>query len=401
VDEKIDLNLQFKYKITIYSMNPHVEVIDTDDDSIGFTLSGVNVSFANGLRRTLLSDIPQVVFRTTPNEKNKCTIHTNTSRLNNEIIKQRLSCIPVHIKNIEEFPLKNYLLEVNVENTTDNVMYVTTEHFTIRDLILDKQLSADRVREIFPPDDTTGYFIDFVRLRPRISDEIPGEKLQLTCEFDIGSAKEDGMFNAVSTCSYGFSIDLALQEAELARKLQTWKDEGKTQEQIKFEAENWKLLEGKRITKQDSFDFVLQSVGVYTNDELLNAACKILIGRLSDLDTIIEKDELEINNTDNTMANCFDIILENEDYTIGKILEYCMYSKFYETNVLTFCGFKKMHPHDTYSIIRVAYAEAVEKSTIKGNLKECIADSVEVFTKLKKDLLSTFRSTIRKCGAKN
>jgi DNA-directed RNA polymerase subunit L len=377
-------------------MNPHVEVIDTDDDSIGFTLSGVNLSFANGLRRTLLSDIPQVVFRTTPNEQNKCTIHTNTSRLNNEIIKQRLSCIPIHIKNIEEFPLKNYLLEVNVENTTDNVMYVTTEHFTIRDLVLNKELSKDRVREIFPPDDTTGYYIDFVRLRPRISDEIPGEKLQLTCEFDIGSAKEDGMFNAVSTCSYGFSVDLAVQEAELAKRLQTWKDEGKSADQINFEAENWKLLEGKRITKKDSFDFVLQSVGVYTNDELLNAACKILIGRLSDLDTIIEKDELEINNSDNTLANCFDIILENEDYTIGKILEYCMYSKFYETNVLTFCGFKKMHPHDTHSIIRVAYAEAVEKSTIKGNLKECIADSVEVFTKMKKELLSTFK----KGGAK-
>jgi DNA-directed RNA polymerase subunit L len=380
-------------------MNPHVEVIDTDDDSIGFTLSGVNLSFANGLRRTLLSDIPQVVFRTTPNEQNKCAIHTNTSRLNNEIIKQRLSCIPIHIKNIEEFPLKNYLLEVNVENTTDNVMYVTTEHFTIRDLVLNKELSKDRVREIFPPDDTTGYYIDFVRLRPRISDEIPGEKLQLTCEFDIGSAKEDGMFNAVSTCSYGFSVDLAVQEAELAKRLQTWKDEGKSADQIKFEAENWKLLEGKRITKKDSFDFVLQSVGVYTNDELLNAACKILIGRLSDLDTIIEKDELEINNSDNTLANCFDIILENEDYTIGKILEYCMYSKFYETNVLTFCGFKKMHPHDTHSIIRVAYAEAVEKSTIKGNLKECIADSVEVFTKMKKELLSTF-STFKKGGAK-
>ena len=377
-------------------MNPHVEVIDTDDDSIGFTLSGVNLSFANGLRRTLLSDIPQVVFRTTPNEQNKCTIHTNTSRLNNEIIKQRLSCIPIHIKNIEEFPLKNYLLEVNVENTTDNVMYVTTEHFTIRDLVLNKELSKDRVREIFPPDDTTGYYIDFVRLRPRISDEIPGEKLQLTCEFDIGSAKEDGMFNAVSTCSYGFSIDLAVQEAELAKKLQTWKDEGKSADQINFEAENWKLLEGKRITKKDSFDFVLQSVGVYTNDELLNAACKILIGRLSDLDTIIEKDELEINNSDNTLANCFDIILENEDYTIGKILEYCLYSKFYETNVLTFCGFKKMHPHDTHSIIRVAYNEAVEKSTIKGNLKECIADSVEVFTKMKKDLLTTFRKSSTK-----
>jgi DNA-directed RNA polymerase subunit L len=53
--------------------------------------------------------------------------------------------------------------------------------------------------------------------------------------------------------------------------------------------------------------------------------------------------------------------------------------------MLTFCGFKKMHPHDNYSIIRLAYSKAVEKSTIKGHLKECIDDAIEVYTKLKKD----------------
>jgi DNA-directed RNA polymerase subunit L len=368
-------------------MDPHIDLIDTNDDSLGFTLSGVNVSLANAVRRVILSDIPMVVFRTAPNEENRCTIHENTSRLNNEIIKQRLSCIPIHIKNVEEFPLKNYLLEVNVENNTDNVMYVTTENFIVKDNATGKDLPQDKIREIFPPDDITGYYIDFVRLRPRISDEISGEKLHLTCQFDIGSAKEDGMFNAVSTCSYGFTIDETLQEAELAKRLQTWKDEGKDQEQINFEADNWKLLEGKRVYKKDSFDFVIQSVGVYTNDELVNAACKILLQRLTDLDTLIEKDELEIRNSDNTLANSFDIVLENEDYTIGKILEFCLYNKFYETNILTFCGFKKLHPHDDFSIIRLAYKEPVEKSTIKGNLKECIADSVEVYTKLKKDFL--------------
>ena len=372
-------------------MDPRIELIEKDNDSIGFTLSGVNVSLANALRRTMLSDIPMVVFRTSPNEQNKCNIISNTSRLNNEIIKQRLSCIPIYIKNIEDFPIKNYIMEVQVENNTDNIMYVTTEHFTIKDLVSGKELSKDKVREVFPADDTTGYFIDFVRLRPKISDEIPGEKIHLTCEFDIGSASEDGMFNAVSTCSYGFSIDTALQEAELAKKLQTWKDEGKDEKQLNFEADNWKLLEGKRICKKDSFDFVLQSVGVYTNEELLNAACKLIIQRLNELDSIIEKDELEIKNADSTLANCYDIVLENEDYTIGKIIEYCMHSKFYNTNILTYCGFKKLHPHDTYSIIRVAYSEPVEKSTIKGNLKECIADLVEVYMKMKKDFLSTFR----------
>jgi len=373
-------------------MNPNIELINTDNDTLSFVLSGLNLSLANALRRTILSDIPIVVFRTTPNENNKCNIISNTSRFNNEIIKHRLSCIPIHIKETTEFPLKNYMLEVNIENNTDTIMYVTTENFNIKDLVNDKYLSKDKVREIFPPNDMTGYYIDFLRLRPRISDEIPGEKINLTCEFDIGTAKEDGMFNVVSTCSYGFTPDVALQEAELVKKIQKWKDEGKNEKEIDFETKNWKLLDGKRLYLKDSFDFIVESIGIYTNNEILDIACKVLISKLDAIDELIEKDELEINNADNTMKNCFDIILENEDYTIGKVLEYFLYSKFFETNILTYCGFKKLHPHDTYSLIRIAYKEAVEKSTVKGHLKECINDSKEIYEKLKKDFTKLIKN---------
>jgi DNA-directed RNA polymerase subunit L len=264
-------------------------------------------------------------------------------------------------------------------------MFVTSENFIIKDLITGKPLPQDKIREIFPPDDFTGYFIDFVRLRPRISDEIPGEKIHLMCEFDIGSSKEDGTFNAVSTCSYGFTIDSAAQEAELARKIQTWKDEGKNEKEIKFESANWKLLDGKRVYKKDSFDFVIQSIGVHTNNEIVDIACKILLDKLTDIDSLLDKDELEIKISENTMANCFDIVLENEDYTLGKVLEYLLYSQYYEKQILTFCGFKKMHPHDNYSIIRVSYTEPVEKSTIKGHLKECIVLARDVYSRIKKD----------------
>jgi DNA-directed RNA polymerase subunit L len=326
-----------------------------------------------------------VVFRTTPNEQNKCSIITNTSRLNNEIIKQRLSCIPIHIKDVDDFPLKNYIMEVNVENTTDTIMFVTTENFVIKDKNTGKTLPQEKIREIFPSDDITGYFIDFVRLRPRVSDEIPGEKIHLICEFDIGSAKEDGMFNAVSTCSYGFTGDTASQDAELARKMQKWKDEGKNESEIEFETKNWKLLDAKRIYKKDSFDFVIQSIGIHANNELLDIACKILIFNLGELSSIIEKDELENKNAENTMANSFDIILENEDYTIGKVIEYVLFSKFYETNIITYCGFKKMHPHDSYSIIRLAYKDPLDKATIKGHINECVVDAITLYTKLRRD----------------
>ena len=67
-------------------MNPAITSILEDRDILRFTLSGVNVSLANALRRTILSDIPLVVFKTSPYEENKAEIIKNTSRLNNEII---------------------------------------------------------------------------------------------------------------------------------------------------------------------------------------------------------------------------------------------------------------------------------------------------------------------------
>jgi DNA-directed RNA polymerase subunit L len=373
-------------------MNPKVDFISDENDILSFTLSGVNVSLANAVRRTILSDIPQVVFKTSPYEENKANILVNTTRLNNEIIKQRLSCIPIHINDYENFPYKNYILEVNVENITDTVMYVTTKDFVIKEVASGKLLSESKIREIFPANDYTGYFIEFLRLRPRISEEIPGEKIHLTCEFSVSSAKDDGMFNVVSTCSYGFTVDDVARDNVLEKKKQEWKNEGKSKEEILFETDNWLLLEGMRICKKDSFDFLVQSVGVYTNGEILDKSCEILIQKMNELDTIIEKDELKINNSENTMSNCFDVILENEDYTIGKVIEYFLYSKYYETDIITFCGFKKMHPHDSDSIIRLAYAEAIEKSTIKGNLKECISDAKSVFTKIRKELLQLVKN---------
>ena len=116
-----------------HTINPRIDNISESGDILSFTLSGVNVSLANALRRTILSDIETVIFKTAPQEENNAIIYANTTRFNNEILKQRLGCIPIHIKDLE-IPLKNYLMEVEVENLTDTIMYVTTEHFKIKNI---------------------------------------------------------------------------------------------------------------------------------------------------------------------------------------------------------------------------------------------------------------------------
>lgn len=362
-------------------MNPRIQDVKEDGNTLTFTLSGVNVSLANAVRRTILSDTPTVVFRTTPYEENKANFLTNTSRLNNEILKQRLSCIPIHISDLE-MPLQNYILEVNVENLTDSIQFVTTEDFKVKNLTTNKFLSEKDNKAIFPPNEY-GYFIDFARLRPKISDEIPGEKLHFTCEFSIGTSKENAMFNCVSTCSYGFTLDDENIEKEVGKRVKHWKDQGLSKDQIDFEVKNWKLLEGQRIVKKDSFDFIIETIGVFSNQELLKKACSILSAKLTEMDTLIDKDELKIIPSQNTMPFSYDVILENEDYTIGKVIEFMLYAKFFEDlKTLSYCGFKKMHPHDSDSIVRVAYKELTDVPTIKQNLKSCITDAVAVFGKI-------------------
>lgn len=369
-------------------MNPVIAINsneNSDYDLLSFNVSNLNVSFANAIRRTILSDIPLLVFKTAPHAESKCTIIKNTTRLNNEIIKQRLSCIPIHMSsstinfdNYEEF-----YLEINIENTGDTKMIITTADFNIRKKEDNSLMSKDLVNEIFPPSTITGDFIDFVRLRPKIGDNISGDYLYLVCDFIISSARDDGMFNVVSNCSYGFAIDEVNQSKKLDIKKQEWANEGKTDDEIEYESKNWMLLDGKRIIKPDSFNFTIQTVGSYTNTQIIKAACDILNINLDKLNQEIVNQSIEIVPSTTTMSNCYDIILTNQDYTLGKIIEYVFHSKYYESGIATFCGFQKKHPHDNFSIIRVAYEDNYDISIINGHIQECIAICQRVIEKIK------------------
>ena len=70
-------------------------------------------------------------------------------------------------------------------------------------------------------------------------------------------------------------------------------------------------------------------------------SCGILLEKLNALKDIVQTDSLRIETSDTTIDNCYDIVLENEDYTIGNMLQHIMFKELHEnTKVLTFCGFK-------------------------------------------------------------
>jgi DNA-directed RNA polymerase subunit L len=359
-------------------------VSKTDENSeLLFTIDRINVSLANALRRIILSDIPTLVFRTFPYAECKASITTNTSRIHNEIVKQRLSCIPIHIKDAD-FPYKEYMLEVSVIADGNEIRYVTTKDFKIKNKSNGKYLTDIKVNEIFPPDPITGDYIEFMRLLPKTTEYGEGEQLVLTCDFDVGTANEDGAFNVVCTCAYNMTMDATkldeawrLKEADLAKDgLQIGSRE------MIAQRKNWLLLDAQRLTKDDSFDFVIETVGVYSNHEIVSKAAQIMINKCMKFIQDIESGENHIIPTVSTIQNGYDIELKGEDYTLGKALEFFLHDKHYaEDQTITYCAFRKVHPHNPDSMIRVGFADkvGVDEGIVADYITTCARDVISVF----------------------
>ena len=365
------------------TINAKISNLEENDEVLKFTLSNVNVSYANAIRRIILSNIPILVFRTQPYNESKINIKVNKTRLNNELLKQRISCIPIHISDINEFPYKDYNVEISKENNSKITEFVTTEDIKIKNINTNTYLTDAEVKQIFPPDKITGDYIDIVRLRPKIADNIESEKLILKADFDIGTAEEDGAFNVVSTCSYGNTLDAAkikelweLKEEELKSK--------HSKEEIEFIKKDWMLLDAKRIFVGDSFDFIIESLGIYSNYKLMELSCLILIKKLNNVLEDIKSNPDLVTSGDDTMENCYIIKILNEDYTIGKILEYYIYNKYFiEKKQANFVGFLKKHPHDTDSIIKVSFKNLVSKDEVIYIIEEAVNYGILLYNNIK------------------
>ena len=360
-------------------------VSKTDENGqLKFTIDRINVSLANALRRVILSDIPTFVFRTFPYSECRASITTNTSRIHNEILKQRLSCIPIHVSDMEP-TIKDYQLEIDVVADGNEIRYVTTKDFKMKNKTNGKYLTDVKCREIFPPNAISGDFIEFARLLPKMTEYGEGEQLVMTCDLDIGTPNEHGAFNVVSTCAYQMTMDPSkvdeawrVKEAELVK-------EGVAaigSEEMKAQRKNWALLDAQRFTKDDSFDFVIETVGVFTNADIVQKAAQIMINKCTKFIRDIESGENHIIPTVSTIQNGYDIELKGEDYTLGKVLEFFLHDKHYaEDQTVTYCAFRKIHPHNPDSMIRVGFAETVgvDEGIVGEYITTCARDAIAVF----------------------
>ena len=367
--------------IVLPKWNPIINSQGKVNGILKFTLSNTNVSVANALRRTILADIPSVVI------KNPEFINNNT-QFNNQILEQRLSCIPLNIDPDDNIDLKNLQLQIEENNDTNELKLITTANFIIYDKTTDKYMDVESLSNIFRPNRLTGEYILFCRLKPKLSNEIPGENLNVKAELGIGTPKENGSYNVVCTCAYGNTPDKNLIHTMRQQYENDMAEKNMLEQDIEDALENWDNHNYKRYFIKNSFDFSIESVGVFKESDIIFKACNVINFGLMKIKENEDNKNYIYEKNKIALENSVDITLYNIDYTLGKLLEFVIYKEYFtEQKILNYCGFLKPHPHEDYSLIRLAFTKS--KNFTDDNIETIIKDSCgiaqQIFTSIQTD----------------
>lgn len=349
--------------------------VEEANGKLTFDIENVELPYVNGLRRTILSDIDVVGIKGFPHEDCDINIVENDTNLNNEIMKHRIMCVPVHVLKPDNLIWKKMKVVLNVQNDTDQKIPVTTEQINILDAESGNKISESMTRKIFPPDPITKEYILLCYLNP-VSDKLKKpNQFYFEATFSVMSPKKNSVYNCVSNANFSNIIDVEKQELawnEFFPTISSESDMGR-------EKENWKLLKGQHYYKENHFNFTIKSIGFYNNKDIITLGCNQMVFHLNNISM---RNEVTIQKSKKTvMPNTYDIILENQSYTIGNILKRMVYKNYYGNGV-TYVGFVVEHPHDSFSILRVSYDTVTDEEYVYKTLLDTCNASIQYIQQL-------------------
>ncbi len=372
-------------------MDPQIIGIGENEDGVfSFEILNVDVSIVNSLRRTLMTHIKMLVFRGFPHMENQLIFHKNKTKFNNEYLKQRIECIPIHEPNENNFQtiVDKYSIRLRVVNNDNSMRICTTNDFEIISKETEKPIpkSKELVETLFPQHKITKGYIPICVLMPKFSETDEPEEIDATFHFSIGEVYDiernyrNECWNAVSKCTYYNKQNDKRVQAELIKKPE-------------HEKRDFELLDAQRLFIPNHFVFKMQTNGVFSHNELILKASRYIIERFSDIlfhlykKTSIELEEnysfdkkpfsLHKSTKINTM---YEMQINHDDYTIGKLIENHLHSLFGKD--IYYIAFKKDHPHSTLCRIEFSYRNEVNEEIIIQNIRTVCEYVISIYEKI-------------------
>lgn len=181
---------------------PTLEIQKLTKEKIKFTLSGVDSSICNSLRRTMLAEVPTMAI-------DLVQVQVNTSSLHDEFIAHRLGLIPLVSENIDnfEFPRNckctGYCNEcavqfrLKVRNSERGVVDVTSN---------DLRRSSQEAGDVRPAD------LDGPILLLKLQ---KNQEIDIICNARKGIGKEHAKWSPVATCTFKYTPEIILNTQKI------------------------------------------------------------------------------------------------------------------------------------------------------------------------------------------
>jgi len=261
-----------------FESGPVVQLKELKNDRIKFSLSNVDLSVANCLRRTMIADVPTMAI-------DLVEIETNTTVLTDEFIAHRLGLIPLTSPNVDknfaytrECNCSDYCnlcsveLNLNVRCTEDRTMEVTS-----RELI---SQNPDIVPVVIDDQDP-GIIIAKMR---------KGQELKLKCIAKKGTGKEHAKWSPV--CGVGFDYD---PYNKLKHTTYWIEDDEKTEWPLSENAEEEQPpVEGEPFDYNavpNKFYFKFETTGSMEAKDIVLSSLNILQEKLDELRNELKKEQ--------------------------------------------------------------------------------------------------------------
>lgn len=328
-----------------------------------FTLEGVDTTVANTLRRCIMAFTKSVAFRAdlTNTASPGIVIRKNTSVVFNEMLAHRLTLLPIAVRRLAEFDPKSMEISLAVRNTSADIMHVKASDFKIIQKTADGDVEIESAA-LFPPDPITGDTCLITTLRPATGAAV--EEIDLTAYPVIGTGEQFMGFCPVAQCSYGNTEDPDPVRQDqfffewLAEFKKIAEPASVPPEVVAKHKVEWRTMAIQRCFKIDpatgepnSFDFVIESVGVRSVKDIVAEGIQAVIDLVSPFATVdTPSAELGITTqpVDSRMTNGVDVNIAGYEHTLGNLLQSMITAIYLDTEApdapITYVGYKVPHP---------------------------------------------------------
>lgn len=342
-----------------------------------FTLAPTQVSYANTLRRAIITEVETVAFRAEIKEDGTTSdvaITKNSTPMSNEMLAHRVGLLPVHVTDPLNWSPEEYTFKLDVTNDSSDPLDVVASDIRVyKDRGPEEEPLLVPSVEFFHPDPVTQDTCLLAVLKGRTGTQEP-ESISLTAKATVGTGRENAAFMPVtSRCSYGYTLDKS--EERKKEVFTAWLTSTKKVNPSELESNSGRKgeLEREFATMQQqrcflidaagepySFDFIVESVGVLTPIYCVARALEVLqakLARYASIDAGDLPEGVKVQPADAQMKG-FDFMFQHEDHTLGNLLQ--TYLEQTAMEQITFVGYKVPHPLRDEMLLRIGVADGME-----------------------------------------